>query len=37
MNEHSGFAGGLDSKVTGPYAPYFANYDIRSQMSILVS
>jgi len=27
LAEHNGFQGGLDSKVTGQYAPYFATYD----------
>jgi len=27
MNNHTGFTGGLDPKVTGQIAPYFANYD----------
>ena len=26
--EHVGYAGGLDAKVTGLYAPYYATYDI---------
>jgi len=27
LNEHTGFSGGLDPKVSGNKAPYFANYD----------
>jgi hypothetical protein len=26
LNDHVGFVGGLDPKVTGQYAPYWANY-----------
>jgi len=27
VSDHNGFLGGLDWKVTGPIAPYFANYE----------
>jgi len=28
LNNHTGFFGGLDPKVTGPIAPYYAAYDV---------
>lgn len=28
LNDHVGYIGGLDPKVTGTIAPYFANYDL---------
>lgn len=28
INEHKGFLGGLDPKITGPISPYWASFDI---------